>query len=169
MSATQTGQNTSCVLAIDPGTHCGWALGLPGGILSGTWELKPRRFEGAGMRWVRLRRFLDELAATASPEMVVVEEVRRHLGTDAAHIYGGIIAVVQAWCEERGIPYSAIPVGTIKKHATGRGNADKAAMIAAAVARWPEQLVADDNQADALWILDCAISQYASPGSGRVR
>ncbi len=28
-----------------------------------------------------------------------------------------------AWCEHHNIPYQGVPVGTIKKHATGKGNA----------------------------------------------
>jgi len=40
----------------------------------------------------------------------------------------------------------------VKRHATGRGNADKAAMVAAAVARWGGEPTEDE--ADALWIAD---------------
>ena len=48
-------------------------------------------------------------------------------------------------------------MGTIKKHATGKGNAGKAAMIAAARARGfaPQ----DDNEADALALLAWAVAQ----------
>jgi hypothetical protein len=42
-------------------------------------------------------------------------------------------------------------VGTVKKHATGSGNAGKPAMIAAARARGFN--LTDDNEADALAIL----------------
>lgn len=148
-------------LAIDPGTLCGWALRIDGGTLaSGTWDLAPqklRRFESPGMRWIRLRRYLDEVVSGIALDLVVIEEVRRHLGVQAAHVYGGIVATLQAWCEGREIPYTAIPVGTIKKAATGKGNCGKPAMVAAARARWPEQGVRDDNQADALWLLECAV------------
>jgi Holliday junction resolvasome RuvABC endonuclease subunit len=139
------------ILAIDPGTKCGWAANLDGVIVSGTWNLKGGRFDGAGMRFVRLEECLCEFAKV---ERVCFEEVRRHLGTDAAHIYGGITAVIMAFCERRGIPYEGIPVGTIKKHATGKGNADKAKMTETARERWPDQNIKDDNQADALWLLD---------------
>ena len=62
-----------------------------------------------------------------------------------------------AQCERelRGIPYEGVPVGTIKRHATGKGNANKAAMIAAAKARGFSP--ADDNEADAIAILHWAI------------
>jgi Holliday junction resolvasome RuvABC endonuclease subunit len=55
----------------------------------------------------------------------------------------------------RGIPYQGVPVGSIKKHATGKGNASKEMMIAAAKARGFRP--ADDNEADALAILHWVI------------
>ena len=41
-------------------------------------------------------------------------------GVDAAHAYGGFMAHLTAWCEHHQIPYQGVPVGTIKKHATGK-------------------------------------------------
>jgi len=111
------------------------------------------------MRYVRFRNQLAEAASLMGPfQAVFFEEVRRHAGTDAAHVYGGLLATLTAWCEEADIPYMGVPVGAIKKHACGKGNADKLAMIAAAQTRgWNP---ADDNEADALWILDLALSQH---------
>lgn len=143
------------ILAIDPGTKCGYAKSARE---SGTWDLGSRRHEGGGMRYFRLRNYLNE--ACKDVHLVVYEEVRRHLGTDAAHIYGGIVAILQEHCEMHEIPYSGVPVGTIKKHATGKGNADKKAMIDAARKKWPEIVIKDDNQADALWLLDWAQNEY---------
>jgi Holliday junction resolvasome RuvABC endonuclease subunit len=88
---------------------------------------------------------------------VVFEEVRRHAGVDAAHAYGGFMAHLTAWCEHHQIPYQGVPVGSIKKHATGKGNAGKAEMIAAAKARGITPV--DDNHADALALLDWAMAQ----------
>ena len=72
---------------------------------------------------------------------------------DASHVYGGLMATLTAWAELRGAPYEG--VGTIKKHATGKGNAGKQAMIDAARAR--DFSPADDNEADAVAILIWAI------------
>lgn len=149
------------VLALDPATKTGWALADNGRVTaSGVWDLAPtkqRRFEGGGMRFVRLRRHLEEVGKV---DLLVLEEVRRHAGVDAAHAYGGALAVITAWCEEHGIPYESIPVGTIKRHATGKGNADKRAMIEAARLRgWDPE---DDNEADALWLLDLVTQRAAA-------
>ena len=137
-------------LALDLGTNTGWALRRDGVATSGTASFKVGRYEGGGMRYLRFQRWLDELARDGV-DSIWFEEVRRHAGTDAAHVYGGLLATLTAWCEHRGIPYSGIPVGSIKKHATGKGNANKDAMIAAAVARGFTPV--DDNEADALALL----------------
>ncbi len=152
-------RNTRRILALDLGTVTGWAACIDGRMQSGTWTFRPSRYEGGGMRYVRFRHQVAEAHALLGPfDAVYFEEVRRHAGTDAAHVYGGLLATLTAWCEELRVPYQGVPVATIKRHATGKGNADKAAMIAAAVNRgWNP---ADDNEADALWILDWARNQY---------
>ncbi|GAB5501323.1 MAG: hypothetical protein PsegKO_36340 [Pseudohongiellaceae bacterium] len=145
------------LLALDLGTTTGWALRLRDGtITSGTFSLKNSRYEGGGMRYLRFRSWLDELEAPGTmPELIVFEEVRRHLGTDAAHVYGGLLATLTTWCERRILPYQGVPVGSVKKHATGKGNASKQAIIEAMVARGHAPV--DDNEADALAILHFAI------------
>lgn len=145
------------ILALDLGTTTGWAIRLgEDDITSGTLTLRPSRFEGGGMRFLRFRGWLDEIQrASGGVGRVAFEEVRRHAGTDAAHIYGGFLAHLTAWCEERRVPYEGVPVGTIKRFATGRGNADKAAMMAAVTARGFAP--ADDNEADAIALLLWAI------------
>jgi hypothetical protein len=152
-----TEKNTSPILALDLGTHTGWALRQrDGGIASGTQHFAPSRFEGGGMRFLRFKHWLTEIKQTADGlDAVFFEEVRRHVGVDAAHAYGGFLAHLTAWCEHHGIPYRGVPVGTIKKHATGKGNADKQAMIA--FAKIKGFGLADDNEADALALLDWAL------------
>ena len=122
------------VLALDLGTTTGWALrGFDGLITSGTVSFKPSRFDGGGMRYLRFQNWLSEMDRLVGPIATIhFEEVRRHIGTDAAHVFGGLMAVLTAWAEMRGVPYQGVPVGTIKKHATGKGNASKQAMIDAA-------------------------------------
>lgn len=145
------------ILALDLGTHTGWALHhLDGTITSGTVRFQPQRFEGGGMRFLRFKRWLNEvLSASNEINAVYFEEVRRHAGVDAAHAYGGFLGQLTAWCEQHRIPYQGVPVGTIKKHATGKGNASKDDMIAAVVKRGFAP--GDDNEADALALLAWAI------------
>lgn len=158
------------ILALDLGTTTGWAIRLAdNSVTHGFISFKPQRFEGGGMRYLRFRRWLDEvLVASVVPShlqaigAVYFEEVRRHLGVDAAHVYGGLLATLTAWCEHHRIPYQGVPVGTIKRHVTGKGNASKAEVIAAIQATgYP---VADDNEADALAVLQWAVAQQPAEG-----
>ncbi len=104
------------------------------------------------MRYLRFKRWLNELKLACSHiNVVYFEEVRRHAGVDAAHIYGGLLGHLSSWCEHHNIPYVGVPVGTIKKYATGKGNASKDEMIASVCKRGHEP--SDDNEADALAIL----------------
>lgn len=150
-------EHRSSILAFDLGTKTGWALARPSGhILSGTAEFRPSRFEGGGMRFIRFVDWLRELSVSAwGYKRIVFEEVRRHVGTDAAHAYGGFLATLTSFCEEHEIPYQGVPVGTIKRFIAGKGNADKQAVIAAVRARGFSPV--DDNEADALAILLWAI------------
>jgi Holliday junction resolvasome RuvABC endonuclease subunit len=70
-------------------------------------------------------------------------------------VHGGFLAHLSAWAEANKIPYRGIPVATIKRHVTGKGNADKGAVIAAVRALGFDPT--DDNEADALALLDWAL------------
>ncbi len=114
------------------------------------------------MRFLRFKQWLTEVKqASGNIDAVFYEEVRRHLGVDAAHAYGGFLAHVTAWCEHHEIPYEGVPVGTIKRHATGKGNANKEAMVAAMQDCGFSP--GDDNEADALALLQWAREQYMNP------
>ena len=154
----------TAVLALDLGTHTGWALWQADrSITSGTTHFAPQRFEGGGMRYLRFKRWLTEIKETTDGlDAVFFEEVRRHAGVDAAHAYGGFMAHLTAWCEHHQIPYQGVPVGTIKKHATGKGNASKADMTAAMRARGFSPT--DDNEADALALLGWALDREVPHG-----
>jgi hypothetical protein len=152
------------VLALDLATTTGFALrAADGTIASGTVSFRPSRYDGGGVRYLRFGNWLNQLAEDAGGIGIVhFEEIRRHLSTDAAHVHGGLLATLTAWCEQRSIPYQGVPVGTIKRHVTGKGNADKAAVVAAVRARGFAPV--DDNEADAL-----AILLWATETNGGVR
>jgi hypothetical protein len=156
-SLPETFGSAKTILALDLGTTTGWAIrGYDGLITTGTVSFKPGRYDGGGMRYLRFTNWLTEIDRLSGPiEAIYFEEVRRHVGTDAAHVYGGLLAVLTSWGELRGMPYQGVPVGTIKLHATGKGNAPKQAMIDAARARGYSP--ADDNEADAIAILHWAL------------
>ena len=151
------------ILALDLGTNTGWAIWQQAGpqtgyqVFSGTINLKNDRFQGGGMRFLRFRHWLDDLNYNGEITSVYFEEVRRHIGTDASHVYGGFLATLTAWCEDHNLPYQGVPVPHIKRHITGKGNANKQEVIKAveAIGYHPK----DDNEADALALLEFIIKQ----------
>ena len=109
---------TGAILALDLGTTAGWAVRTFDGLItSGTVSFRPSRYDGGGMRYLRFTNWLTELDQLSGPIAAIwYEEVRRHAGTDAAHVYGGLMAMLTSWAELRGVPYQGVPVGTIKRH-----------------------------------------------------
>lgn len=148
------------ILALDLGTNTGWALLQPINpwnyqVTSGTISFKNDRFAGGGMPYLRFGKWLNEIKQLSNEiTAVYFEEVRRHLGVDAAHAYGGFMATLTAWCEDNNIPYQGVSVGTIKQYATGKGNANKQAVINAIKAKGYNPK--DDNEADALALMEYA-------------
>jgi len=156
-SLAGTSSRHMATLALDLGTATGWALRDHTGLItSGTASFRNGRFDGGGMRYLRFQNWLAELDRLSGPIAAIwFEEVRNHKGVDASHVYGGLMATLTAWAEMRGVPYRGVAVGTIKRFATGKGNANKAAMMEAARKRGFDPK--DDNEADAIAILLWAI------------
>jgi hypothetical protein len=147
-----SGSAGGTILALDLGTTTGWASLIGGIVHSGTVTFRSGRYDGGGMRYLRFQHWLKQLADDSGGlAAIYFEEVRRHIGTDAAHLYGGFLATLTAWCEREGVAYQGVPVGTIKRFATGKGNAGKDAVLAAMRQRGFQP--ADDNEADAIAIL----------------
>lgn len=144
------------ILALDLGTRCGACVMTDAGVVRmlETLDLSPRKNDRWGRRFLTYRAELDRLIYTHQPAVIAYEDVRRHLATDAAHIYGALQALTEMAAAANEIPTHPIGVGVIKKAATGRGNADKTAMAVKASRQWPHLNIADDNQADALWVAE---------------
>lgn len=150
------------ILALDPATHCGWAHSMGA---SGTWDLTPRRDESHGMKLIRLRSKLEAMREIGVD--LVVFEAARHAAPKmqgALVVQSELQSVIKVWCEDNRIQYEGLSPTEIKKHATGKGNANKQAMINAAKQKFKMD-IRDDNEADALWILDLARSRYETAAS----
>lgn len=159
------------ILCLDLATQTGWALAqhVAGqlSITSGTQSFHAGRFEGAGMRFLKFHRWLEDMhLLSGGVTTIYFEEVRRHASTDAAHAYGGFMGKLTEWCELRGVPYQGVPVQTIKKHLTHKGNASKKEVIDAVKAKG--HTPQDDNEADALALLYWSLVHAPTASPARV-
>lgn len=152
------------VLAIDPGTHMGWALlGTDGSITHGVHVLPVEPLARKGLRWESLRLFLRKIHRS-DPLVAVYYEYSLFQSTKyndgyAVLDHGGIIAGIQHATYMQGIPSFDVANGTIKKHITGHGRSGKPGVIKAV-----QMLgfnVQDDNEADAVALLDLGIWRTA--------
>ena len=154
------------ILALDPATHCGFAYSS-NPTLSGTWDLSTRRDESAGMKLVRLRSKLEEMRKLGI-DLIVFEAARNAM----PKMQGALVhqaklqAVIELFAQDHEINYRGYSPAELKKFATGKGNANKAAMIAAVSKRWGP--TSDDNEADAIALMHLALTEYASVTTTKV-
>lgn len=148
------------LLAIDPATKCGFAHSCGA---SGVWDISVRRDESSGMKLIRLRGKLREMGVSVGVDVLAFEAARHA----APKMQGALVAqaelqaVIKEYCHDEGIEYRGYSPSEVKKFATGKGNAKKTDMLAAARARWPN--VTDDNEADALFILELLRRDVVAP------
>ena len=145
------------ILALDLGTFTGYALRSPEGrITHGTQHFMQRRKWHPGQRWSDYRAWLSKLIETEQVTLIAVEDVRRHNGTTAGHVYGAYRSMTEMVAQQHNIRMAPVGVGVIKKSWTGKGNAAKVDMMSEARLRGFSPV--DDNAADALAILHWAIA-----------
>ena len=144
----------------------------------GVWDLSAGPYDSGAIRFVRLRRFLEQL----QPDIVFYEDVKNDPAqaammtpaqaiarvATASELLGAFKATVCTWCEERDIPCTGFKIATIKKRATNKGNAGKELMIAACNQHFGSNFETEgyatsgvDNVADAAWVLLLGLEQYA--------
>ena len=140
------------ILALDLATKTGWAHSGGG---SGVQDFAPRRGDSPGMRWVEfqawLRRILD-----SCPTDVIAYEQAHHRGGAATHVAHSLIGIVEKVAAERKIELTNRHSKTIKKYATGNGNASKEKMMEAGRKAFCQDFI-DDNECDACWLLELVV------------
>jgi len=151
------------ILAIDPATVTGWAHSSGS---CGIWNLKIRPDESNGMRLIRFESKLNEVLAGPGIDLVVYEAVTAGGGPkanlNAIKLATKLQAIIERFCEEKGIDCCSFNLSTIKAHAIPEKGKkrDKVAMVEAAKKRWPEKEILTDDVADACWLLDLAEQEY---------
>lgn len=149
------------ILALDLGTYCGFARASSSDVIAyGTKNFTARKGDTPGQRWHKFRALLaNQYNAAGELHAIYFEDVKRH-GPDqviAAHVYGGFLAHLEAWCDVQRVRLVGLGVGSVKKAWTGNGSARKPLMIAEARHRGFKVAEEEDDTADALAILHLAI------------
>lgn len=90
-----------------------------------------------------------------SPDCIGVAIERPFGKFNGMEVMQGMAAVAAHTADCAGLPWTFVHLATVKKHATGKGNAKKPDMQAAAKARWGMDL--PEDEADAAHIAACAM------------
>ena len=148
------------ILALDCATKTGWCLMENGRVhSSGVQDFAKVRGESNGAMFLRFRQWLTTLLARQRDVKLVVYEQAHFRGGAATEITVNLTGRVQEVCNLAGIEYVPVHTATLKKHATGKGLADKAEMMlqARSILR---RLPVDDNEADAVLLARYAWEKY---------
>lgn len=151
------------IIALDLSlTETGWAVHLDGRpVQAGV--MKPPRLNSSGTR--RLAWFRDQVHAMSQhfdPVLVAVEGYS--FGSKGQAVYGiaELGGVVRLALHDLQVPIVVVPPASLKKYATGRGNAKKEEVLVAAVKRLGYH-GANNNIADAMWLRQMAADHYGVP------
>jgi crossover junction endodeoxyribonuclease RuvC len=139
-------------LAIDPATATGFAHSSGE---HGVWDLSKNRWpDRPGGRWCRLEELILQANEKWGPiEQIVIEEAS--LGAHAMPVitfHNRLLGNVERVACHLAVPLMFVPIGTLKKFATGSGSATKDQMVRALQTQFGLR-VTDHNEADAIWLL----------------
>lgn len=153
---------TGIVVALDLSlTSSGWAYNdADGDIQFGTFKPGPKRRGGERLIWIR-----DQINGLFGEDfdLLVIEELppsTRFAGNQSgvAELHG--VMKADLFLQKLGATY--INVAKVKKYATGKGNADKPAMLSAAIQRLGYTGSSGD-EVDALWMLHMGLDHLGRP------
>lgn len=145
----------SGILALDLATRLGWAAEVNGCRESGFVDFKVKKGETPGWRFIRFHHWLYKWAPMNLDLIVYEKPIPFHAGQAASAVAFGLSTRVEEFAARHMIRCECVPPTVLKKWATGQGNADKAMMVKMGKQVFKSDLV-DDNECDALWLLDYA-------------
>ncbi len=100
------------------------------------------------------------VAHVVAADLVVIEDLPTH--AHGAGITGMVHGVARLACYDHATTFITLPPATLKKYATGRGNATKSDMRMALFQRAGLDL-RDDNQVDAWWLRAAGLEALGHP------
>jgi len=149
-------------IAIDAATTTGYALLKS----SGNIETGAVTFKGdSAKKLTEFRDWLEERLDDIETGIgqIIYEEPAAYMRYNSLRILFGMRGILVTSAAEFNVPVTFYEPAAVKKHATGKGNAKKPAMLEALLTKpnhcslWLEKKVddiTDDNEVDAIWMLD---------------
>jgi len=132
------------ILSLDIATKTGWKTRTA----SGVWDFTLKKSDSYGMRIVRFKAKVREMIDLENIDIISYERVAG-LHKGAIIVASEMVGVLHDLCIEKGIEITAYSAPEIKKFATGKGNANKAAMVQAAKEKYG-YIGDSDDEADAI-------------------
>jgi crossover junction endodeoxyribonuclease RuvC len=134
------------------------ATGMSDGAV--TWTVKSTGTSGATLHdrthrlsllWAQIT---GHIATPSRVDLVVIEQPAFSRQNGHMHDRSGLWWLVVDWLTSRGIPVVEVAPTALKKYATGKGTANKGAVVDATARRFPDIDTGsgDDNRCDALWL-----------------
>lgn len=103
---------------------------------------------------------IERICQRQKPDLAVIEDLPKH--AQAAGITGMVQGVVRLALVREHVPYVRIVASTLKKYATGRGNAEKSDLRMALFRRAGID-ERDDNLVDAWWLRHMGLDRLGEP------
>jgi len=104
---------------------------------------------------------LDEVHRS-KPKLIIMEDIPFGGRNNAAGPLAMLHGALRYMLHDRGCPFVTVPPASLKKYATGKGNATKPDMRMALFQRHGLDL-RDDNQVDAWWLMHMALDHLGEP------
>lgn len=127
--------------------------------VDGTTETIAPKVKGDARLIETVRRILACIPTVGS--LVVIEDLPAN--AKSAGITGMMQGAVRHALLERDIPYVSVVPSTLKKYATGKGNAGKPEMAVAAYKRFEMEFGSDDDRCDAWWLRAAGLDALGRP------
>ena len=145
------------IVALDPSLT---ATGVADSARPAPWTISYPRLQGEA-RLHAIHKHV--IAVTQGADLVVIEGYAYAEGA-RAHSMGELGGLIRVGLWARNIPKVEIPPANMKKVATGNGGAKKEAVLAEAIRRLGYK-GSNNNETDALWLLQCGLIHYGLAGA----
>lgn len=160
------------ILALDLGTRMGWCcnegstIGHAAFTLATDRQLREDKKDRFNRRSdIRIQNFFKWLAsikANQKPDVVVFEDVEFASSTYQVQLWSSLRTAVWISFPRDKYIVDCVPVGALKKFATGSGSANKEAMRKyLRDPRFDKPTLLDDNEVDAIWLWIWAEKTFA--------